>query len=385
MSKKYTTETFIAKAKEIHGDKYDYSDVVYKSTKEKVCIICPKHGQFWQVAYEHLHGSGCKKCAMEQLFSKKTKSIDKFIEEAKRIHGNKYDYSKVKYKGAHKKVRVICPTHGEFEQEAIAHLRGQGCPKCGITKNTISRSKKLKDFIDEANKIHECKYDYSKVKYINACTKVCIICPIHGEFYIQPNHHLEGGECQKCVRERRIKNMTSSNEEFITKAKEVHGDKYDYSKVEYERSNKKVCIICPIHGEFWQTPNQHLQGRGCHKCNESRLERDISLLLDKENISYENEKMFEWLGRKRIDFYLSQYNTVIECQGLQHFKEVEHFGGIDNLNEVIESDKLKKKLCEEHGIKMLYYSDLNIDYPYKVFTDKGELINEIKKAAESNN
>ena len=116
-------------------------------------------------------------------------------------------------------------------------------------------------FIKNAKNVHGDKYDYSKVEYVNAHTKVCIICLEHGEFWQTPSNHLSGKGCILCANVKKI-----TTEEFIKRAKEVHGNKYDYSKVEYINNKIKVCIICPIHGEFWQMPINHLLGRGCKVC-----------------------------------------------------------------------------------------------------------------------
>lgn len=227
--------------------------------------------------------------------------------------------------------------------------------------------KKQKKFIGD-------KYDYSKIKYINSVTKVCVICPIHGEFWIKPNDHLNGRGCKNCFLEK----YTRTTEQFIEKAKEIHSDKYDYSKVEYINSKTKVCIICPIHGEFWQTPNSHIQKIGCPKCNESHLEREIRLFLQEHNINFEQQKRFKWLGLQSLDFYLPDYNIAIECQGRQHFID-ESFGEntIEPLNKRQERDFRKFKLCENNNIKILYFSNLNINYPYNVIEDKELLLEQI--------
>ena len=123
------------------------------------------------------------------------------------------------------------------------------------------------NFIERANKIHGNKYDYSKVKYVNNSTKICIICPEHGEFWQTPSNHLAGKGCIKCrhVKVGNIRRKTLKS--FIDEAKSIHGNKYDYSKMDYITAEKKVCIICPEHGEFWQNPSSHLNGAGCPKCN----------------------------------------------------------------------------------------------------------------------
>ena len=199
-----------------------------------------------------------------------TKEI--FILKAREVHGWKYDYSKVEYKNNSTKVCIICPVHGEFWQTPQTHLNKSGCPKCKSNKLSNLFSCKKENFIKKAKLVHGDKYDYSKVNYVNNRTKICIICPEHGEFLQTPDKHLQGQGCNKCCR----KNSKYTKEEFIEKAREVHGDKYDYSKVIYKGNKEKVYIICPEHGEFLQTPYMHLQGQGCKYCTKG----DIFNLID---------------------------------------------------------------------------------------------------------
>lgn len=126
-----TTKEFIQKAKAVHGDKYDYSKVEYVAYRTEVCIICPIHGEFWQKPVNHLSGYGCSFCS-----GRKKMSSQNFIERLKLVHGSIYDYSKVEYKGTHEKICIICREHGEFWQTAGSHLKGVGCPKCGIVKSS---------------------------------------------------------------------------------------------------------------------------------------------------------------------------------------------------------------------------------------------------------
>ena len=233
------------------------------------------------------------------------------------------------------------------------------------------------DFIKRAIKIHNNYYDYSKVDYINSQTKVCIICPTHGEFWQTPTNHIYSKNgCNKCGGTYKL-----NTEEFIKKSQQIHGGKYDYSKVEYKGNKVKVCIICSEHGEFWQTPNGHLNGDGCPKCKSSHMEREMRLFLEQNNVSYEEQKTFEWLKFKRqqyLDFYLPEYNVGIECQGEQHFQK-SGWGKGDNGEKVLKRDLNKSKLCEKHNVKLYYYSKLNIDYPYNVFENKENLLDFIKR------
>lgn len=375
------TEKFIEKARKKHGDKYDYSKVEYINSKVRVCIICREHGEFWQTPNTHLQGCGCPECAKKTRKEKQIWDTNEFLEKAIKVHGNKYDYSKVKYNGANKKVCIICPIHGEFWQKPSSHINSkQGCPKCyGNTKKTTI------GFVEEARKIHGNKYDYSKVEYVNNHTKVCIICPKHGEFWQTPKEHLKGnGGCIKCSIISMKEKQKLGNDEFIKRANEIHYGKYDYSKVEYVNYEIPVCIICPKHGEFWQTPHSHLNGIECPYCanevfvKEERLYNIILRNVQDEVVRY---KKFKWLKYKNpmsIDIYIPTKKIGIEYQGKQHFKTVNFFG--DN-KEQLKRDKEKIRLCEKNGIKLFHFTfnkkDCEDWNEYKVYTDINDLIEEI--------
>ena len=356
---KSNTKEFIEKAKEVHGDKYDYSKVEYINCHTNVCIICPEHGEFWQTPSTHLRGNGCSKCS-----GKAKSNTEEFIKKAQLIHGNKYDYSETVYIAAAKKVKIICPLHGEFYVTGNNHLKGRGCPKCAWSGVKLTSE----EFINKAKEIHGGKYDYSKVDYKTSIIPVCIICPKHGEFLQKPNKHLCGCGCTKCGDENIILKNTKTTEEFIEQAFAIHGNKYDYSKVEYRGYDIPVMIICPKHGEFLQSPGKHLQGCGCPKCNVSRLENKTMRILEHYNIEYEYQKKFKWAKRYRYDFYLPTLNVVIECQGEQHFMPVDFAGkgeewAKNNLKKNIKSDKIKKDLCNDNNIGIYYinYYDENIE------------------------
>jgi len=406
-NKPLTREVWIERAKIVHGDRYDYSKVEYVNYDKKVCIICPIHGEFWQTGNSHLKGFNCPKCYG------RNRTTDEWIEKAKQIHGDKYDYSKSEYIVLQERVCIICPIHGKFWQTPANHLRKRGCPKC------IGKNKTTEELIEEMREIHGDKYDYSKVEYTSAITKVCIICYKHGEFQQTPNKHLGGKGCPKCVG----KNKTT--EEWIKEVKQVHGNRYDYSKVKYIDSIKKVCIICSEHGEFWQTPLNHFNSNGCAKCVgknkttdewikqvkqvhnnrydysksiytnakekvciicpehgefyqiafshsngskcpkciSSKMEDSVSEFLNKHSILYEKKyRGFAWLKYKQrleLDFYIPSYNIGIECQGQQHFISINYFGGQDGFEKTKIRDKIKKRLCEKHNIPLFYinYND----------------------------
>lgn len=311
-----------------------------------------------------------------------------FIWESVQKHGYKYDYRKVNYINKSTKVYIICPEHGGFWQTPKCHInKKHGCPECGKIKanksNQLRSIKASQEFVDKAKLVHDDKYDYSKVNYVNNHTKVCIICPEHGEFYQIPNSHLNGEGCSKCNIHKIGNNIRKTTNGYIEEAIQIHGDKYDYSKVNYIDKETKICIICPKHGEFWQSPNKHLYRQGCPKCKESKLESNMALLLTNHNIAYEQQKCFSWLGRQKLDFYLPDYNVAIECQGEQHFKPVEYWGGEEKLKHCKKLDSIKYDKCNLNNVKILYFAEKSNKIPSKylshIFTNENDLLNYIEK------
>lgn len=332
----------INKFKKVHGDKYDYSLVNYRNSNTKVEIICRKHGMFKQTPSSHLSGRGCPLC-----YGTPRKDKNDFLNNCKIVHNNKYDYSLVDYKGAHYKIKIICPIHGEFEQVARSHLRGNGCPKCaGLDKGTNEK------FIKISNKIHNNKYDYSLINYKNNKSVIKIICPIHGEFEQRAIDHMSGSGCSKCSKKFRY-----NKETFILKSKEIHNNKYLYDFVNYKNNKTHVKLICPKHGEFMVRPDNHINSKnGCPVCSESIGERDASLFLIKNNIKYKRYKTFENCKNINVlsfDFYLPDYNTCIEYDGMQHFKPIKYFGGIEYLKLQKIKDQIKNNYCLDNNIQLI--------------------------------
>ena len=198
MTNALTTEEFIKKAIKKHGTKYDYSKINYVRGRDKLLIGCSKHSWFEQTGESHLRGHGCEKCARAYTAKKNKKTKIEFIEEAKKIHGNKYDYSKVNYKANDIYIRIGCPTHSWFDQRPNDHLSGKGCRKCGYSSASKKNSKSIENFLKKAIEIHGNKYDYSKVKYNGVHTNIKIGCPKHSWFEQTPNSHVHGRGCPKC-------------------------------------------------------------------------------------------------------------------------------------------------------------------------------------------
>lgn len=225
----------------------------------------------------------------------------------------------------------------------------------------MSRRKTFEEFISEYLEIRgELKYYFDESTYKDMHTPMRIVCPKHGEFWRMPKT-MKRYNCQKCAREEVGRICRLTNEKFIEKAKRVHGNKYDYSKVEYLASKINVKIICPIHGEFEQKPNDHLSGKGCPICNESHLERGVKKFLNGKGIEYIYQYRIDWLGRQSLDFYIPSLNMGIECQGKQHFGKGGWSDDYD-FNKVYELDSRKRKLCNEKDVDIVYVIDNNMNY-----------------------
>ena len=325
---KLSTEEFIKKAREVHGDKYDYSKVVYVKSKTKVTIICPKHGEFLQTPQKHLYGQGCPICGCKSGLT-----TEEFIKKARAVHGDRYDYSKVEYVNAQTPVVIICPKHGEFLQNPSSHTDGRGCKKCAteITaaklkywteakcyeeasrysemksfrtqseeaynaalkhkwlknytwlsyKIDVSKPKKKRqsytqdEIIEKLRSIFGDRYGYEKVEYKAMKVPITLVCHEkdangieHGVFSMRPDNIFSSNQaCPKCYDDRRSRLQRKPVEKFIEEATKVHGGLYEYHKAEYINNKTEICIVCPVHGDFWQTPDGHLKGHGCPHCS----------------------------------------------------------------------------------------------------------------------
>ena len=272
---KLTTEEFITKAKAVHGDRYDYSKVKYINNQTKVCIICPIHGDFIQRPLDHIQGSGCPECGKVKNVESRRKTTDHFIDEARKVHGDKYDYSNVNYESMSKKVCIICKEHGEFWQTPYTHLNGHGCSKCAYKGNRQRHYYSQDEIIVKIKSLFGERYSFEKVVYKAMKVPIILVCHEkdehgieHGEFSMRPDNIFSGKQgCPKCYDNRRSRLQRKTLEVFVEEAKKVHGELYEYHKVEYVNTNSKVCIVCKIHGDFWQTPTNHLKGKGCPYCS----------------------------------------------------------------------------------------------------------------------
>jgi len=373
-------EKFIEKAISVHGSKYDYSKSKFVTVDTKLKIICKHgHGEFEQTPYKHINRrQGRPKCGVEKSRKSRMKPFHKFIEQAKKIHQDKYDYSYSEddYEGAFKKIKIICKTHGLFWQNPDNHVNdGKGCYFCGLESNKQLHIRTQEEFLKLAKAIHGNRYNYSKSKYTGANDKLVIICKIHGAWQQSPTSHLKGHNCPKCTG-----NAGLTNEEFINKARIVHGNTYDTSQVNYINAHEKILIICEMHGKFKQTPSDHIysNGRGCPKCKETTGERKIRIFLELNNIKYEYQKRFEECKDKTylpFDFYLPKHDTLIEYDGIQHFQPVKIWGGQKAFQSLKRRDSIKSNFAIKQRKKLIRIGYFDLDRINEI------LINKIKQAS----
>lgn len=281
-----------------------------------------------------------------------------FIIKAKATHGDRYDYSKSDYKGGQTNIEIVCREHGSFWQTPENHCRSFAkCPKCPSENMLERRAEGKKKFIERSREAHGDKYDYSKVEFVSINKKVIIICPEHGEFEQVPASHRNGVECPECAYYRKFLTI----EDFVVKAKEEHGERYDYSKVIYRSYHEKLEIICKKHGSFEQKPATHLRGGGCPKCAGSNGENMMRDLL--ENIIFPDKKFPtirpEFLKNPEtgwpleLDCYNEEMKLAFEFQGPQHYRPIKRYGGQKRFVQQQKQDQLKRELCAEKKIVLI--------------------------------
>jgi hypothetical protein len=380
MPRKKTTEEFIADARAVHGDRYDYSSVCYEGNKVRVTIKCGIHGDFQQKPNGHLSGQGCGRCGGTAKLT-----TDLFIAQAKSVHGDRYGYSNVKYVNRKVKVLITCKKHGDFLQSPSDHIhKSAGCMQCrdeGIrARKAVESEACRKKFKSQATEVHNGKYDYSLAEYKHSKAKVRILCPSHGEFLQTPNRHLKGEGCPECGNE--VKRQTAleakslAASRFECNARKVHGDRYGYSNVDYKGNKVKVSIYCrECDRSFNVSPNCHLRGNGCPHCASSKMNRWGKELAEDMDLIHSTE-YFDSSCRDeialRFDLAIHDHygvKALCEFQGRQHYEPVT-FGGCSqeeaevNFANQQRRDQIKRDWCAEQDIPLI-----EIHYSFK---DKGE-------------
>ena len=346
---------FMVRAEEVHGKAYDYSKTVYKDARSKLTIVCPKHGRFRQEAFSHLRGIGCPQCGVARRgLQRREEAAKAFVKKARGIHGRKYRYDKTVYIRASGMIIVTCPKHGDFQQSANNHLHGYGCSKCKVETLRMAFSDTKADFIRKARKKHGDKFAYAG-KYVNSRTPMLIRCKLHGKFHQKPIDHLKGSGCPKCGLDKLKLNNLSNHEEFVRKARAVHGVQYRYPEP-YKLARQHLKVECIKHGLFSVTPNNLLRGHGCPVCGESLGEKKVARVLEKLGASFTREKRFPDCRDKRplrFDFWLPTLNALVEFDGLQHHEPYELFGGTKMFEVTQRRDRIKTAYARKKKIRLI--------------------------------
>ena len=247
-------------------------------------------------------------------------STETFISKCKEFWGEKYKYDNLVYINSDTPIIINCPKHGDFKIRPLKFLKGRECPCC---KNKKRNTKKLtnEEFINQANNIHNYKYDYSKTSYINQKTKIIITCKIHGDFEIMPNYHIQDKVgCKTCGKEKIIKSNSYSFDEFLIKANNIHNNKFYYLKENYENLNSKIKIVCPIHGEFEQTAFNHLRTSGCKKCGYLKTSNILSYTKE-DFIKLSNKIHYEKYDYSLVLYKNSKDKVKIICNKHGEFNQ----------------------------------------------------------------
>jgi Zn finger protein HypA/HybF involved in hydrogenase expression len=321
-----TKEKFILDSFALHGGKYDYSNILYIDSHTHIIIGCKKHGEFSQTPANHLQGSGCTFCAIENAST----TNDEFVKYATIKHNKKFDYSDVIYKNSKIKITIKCLTcNSFFTQLPLQHLTSIApCPVCS------GRNKTTEQFIIEAKSIHGGKYDYSTVNYIKGKEKVKILCKTHNEYFSQtPESHLRGRGCPKCV------GRFKTTKDFIKDANIVHNNYYDYSETVYRKAKDYIIVTCFKHGPFQVTADHHLHGQGCSTCNSNISNKEVKW-LDELSVPVRNKILIINKKRYKVDGYNPNTNTVYEFYG-------DYFHGNPEVYKACDYNKKLKKLFGE--------------------------------------
>ena len=411
-------ENFIEKSTIAHNGYYDYSKVEYINSSSKVLITCPEHGDFWQLPNDHIKGFKCPKCKADNHRVK----LSDFVKKAREIHGDKYTYIESSWNGTATPVQAICPHHGNITLMPSSHLEGSECLYCAraLKEDSVSDVPKFEvldvkyklvsnvdsvitnsvytfncskhgdynttylkylnkfyhgclecanegirkdfdSFVKEASETHNNKYKYIKPEFMNRNQKVKIICPEHGEFEMLPYNHATGQGCPQCGILKVAEARTLTNEEFISRAKEIFPEYY-YSNTVYKKNIEPISAICPEHGEFERIAQVFLQGYGCPKCRMNKSERLIyNSLKEITNLEIIFGKRFKELNNKELDFYIPEFNLGIEYNGIAYHHSTPDSEHLQNYFSLTRRDYLyhydKWRMAKDAGIRLISIPD----------------------------
>lgn len=295
----------------------------------------------------------------------KKSNTEEFVEKSNIVHKNVYTYGNTVYDGNDKPVIITCKKHGDFKQIAGYHLDGNGCQECGREKQRQTRRSNTEEFKGKVIKKYGNEFDLSKVVYVNARTRVIIICRKHGEMKKLPSDFLHGYGCRECGIERSHLAARMTTDEFVEKAKIVHEHNIllDYSQTVYVTADIDVTIICKKHGPFDQSPGNHLQGHSCPFCiNKTEgifkawFEEHVSKNL-KHNTGFDWCRSLETGRKYRMDFIYEEKKVIFEIDGPQHFKQIPRR---DDVRKTRRKDfyKMCKAIKNGYSVVRIYQEDI---------------------------
>lgn len=353
--------------REVHKeDELIFYEETYTGVGRKITTKCLIHDHEWQIRVADLiNGQGCPRCRYIKSGKSLVLKVPEFIERARKVHGDKYDYSKVhQFKRQKERVVIVCPAHGEFSQGAQDHFNGAGCPKCWEEIRSEVLTIPWEEVLKSFRETHGEQYQYDSQGYENSSSKLRIRCSKHGEFVQDVTAHKHGQGCPKCGRERISDFLTTPWEEVLKSFRETHRDEYEYNSETYSLLEEPMEMFCKKHGMFMQAPKVHRLGSGCPICKSSRGEKEIEFCLRDLGIEYEHQKKFpDWNKYYRYDFYIPSINTIIEYNGLQHYEPIEFFGGDKALKSTQKRDRIKRQYCTDNHINyevIRYDEDINL-------------------------
>jgi hypothetical protein len=375
-SQRYSLQEFLKSLGNEQKKKYDYSEVKYLNSQTKIKVICPMHGAFEIKPNSHFNGQGCPKCGREIANIKIALPYSTFIERARKTHNNRYEYVQDSYNGLTKKMTIFCNDHGFFNQTPHSHISMKtGCPKCGRISSANSNKISWKYVLEKFKNVHGDFYTYDESSFKDVSTKMKIKCAKHGWFEQIPYQHYAKSGCPNCSKENNgiLKRITF--DEFIIKSSRKHNSKYSYENVNFTDIFTPIEIQCSKHGSFFQSPRNHYRGSGCSKCQASRGENLIRTILTNNTINFQEQKTFDDLFMKsklKCDFYLVDYNIVVEYNGIQHYEPIELFGGVEGLMLTQKRDVFKYNYLQQNNIRLILIR-------YDLENVESYLLEEIKK------
>ena len=348
------------------------------NAKKPIPFYCERHGWFWMSINNLLKGEKCKFCKkVKKSIQHRKEYGKKFIEMAKVIHNNFYDYSKVSYVKNSIDVRIICPIHGEFLQTPNNHLQGKGCQICALEKNGFRKRLSQEEALEKAKMSHNGEnYLFDRFIYNGRHSKCVITCPIHSDFSIEYGAFIGGEGCPICGRDKAHISRRNKSYDVLKRCKDNNPKGYYFDNFIYHGMDKKSLFTCKKHGDFPCTPAHFIAGSGCPKCNNSKMENELSQYFDDNRIYYIQQYIIGCDKRYKYDFYLPNNNIIIECQGEQHFYPVDFSHknkDKDELSDIfdkqIDRDIKKYNLAINNGYRIIYYINRNF------FKDRKLVIN----------